>query len=311
MSFADAEHEAFATTLAGIDVPEKLYESLRHETTLAATRLYHRLAEKIAVESMTLLNKKEKQKEKEARALEEAANLPVEEVVRRSFMNAMKKRDGKKFECDKYPNIVDFMSMLRIEVKEPVLRSNASTSNSGVPKNEVSPGGGQGSTKTGASRLRESGVKSSSKGGTEVTGLVSEGWKQRKVEKQRLWQEGQRQRRKSLSFEKMVDCHRQRLSRDLKARDLAWLCKHDILLSNVYVIRQECAAWIADHPGKDEIPWPALLTLGSHSRKHIFAENAVFGPSVLCSLRSFVSKVKWRWVFREAKELPPRALLKK
>jgi len=149
LSFADAEHEAFAKTLAGIDVPEKLYESLRHETTLAATRMYHRLAEKIAVGSMAELNKKEKQKEKEARALEEAAKLPVEEVVRRSFMDAMKKRDGKKFQYDKYPNIVDFMSMLTIELNEPVLRPNASTSSSGVPKNEVSPGGGQGAKKQG------------------------------------------------------------------------------------------------------------------------------------------------------------------
>jgi len=114
-----------------------------------------------------------------------------------------------------------------------------------------------------------------------------------------------------MSFEKMVDCHRQRLSRDLKARDLAWLCRHDVLLSNVHVIRRDHSAWIADHPRENEIPWPGLLTLGSHSRKHIFAEHAISSPLVLGQLRSFISKVKWRWVFRNAKELPPRPLLKK
>ena len=61
-----------------------------------------------------------------------------------------------------------------------------------------------------------------------------------------------------------------RLVRNMRLRDLAWMVRFEELLTNVYVLDTSVpAAVYAYHPCVGELPWPVILSLGSFSKKHI------------------------------------------
>lgn len=72
--------------------------------------------------------------------------------------------------------------------------------------------------------------------------------------------------------------------------DVAWHTREDALCTNLYCLEQVSsdpeAGYEAYHPDSCEVPWPVLLLLGAHSRKHIFERTQNEPPEAWLSTRT-------------------------
>ena len=77
---------------------------------------------------------------------------------------------------------------------------------------------------------------------------------------------------------------------------LNWLLRGDELLDNVYIIRDGIAA----RPLEAELPWYVLLTVATHSRKHIFS-GARLPPAdlIVKGATDLSRKLMWGWKHRD------------
>ena len=141
MAFATSEYEVVAKTLSGTDAPKNLLTDLTLETKELAIKTYRKIVEKLALENHKEAEKRARQQRREKEALEAAAKLPAEEVVRRGLQEMCKKRMGKQFAYDQMPQVVDFGKLLKIDV-DPL--STQTLQSVGTPKNGKSPADGQG-----------------------------------------------------------------------------------------------------------------------------------------------------------------------
>ena len=98
--------------------------------------------------------------------------------------------------------------------------------------------------------------------------LVS-GWHERQLERARCWRE------RLVNAKTLGLAHLKRLLQGLRSIDLAWLLRYDTLLHNVYVLDWVDHRWLADHPCDGDLPWPLILLVASHSKKHIFWSGSV------------------------------------
>jgi hypothetical protein len=110
----------------------------------ACVKCYRAQLRSIAVENLKTMADKKKQKEKEERALEAAALLPVEEVVKRGLKELLKNKPGKKkAQYDTESQVLDFAKFLNISAATgDALRGLGKEQLE--PKNELTPGGGRG-----------------------------------------------------------------------------------------------------------------------------------------------------------------------
>ena len=97
----------------------------------------------------------------------------------------------------------------------------------------------------------------------------------------------------------MVDAHLRRLVRGLDGLLLAWLFRLDELYGNIYMVERGAEGWQAKFPDAGSLPWPVLLLLGSHSRKHIITPGNFRRAELVKSLNDTVSRIKWAWLFRK------------
>lgn len=111
--------------------PPGLFEPLMDEVKIFATKAYKNLVTDAADQAAKTERAKKKQKETTEAALEKAANLTPAEVLHKSFEQFLAR--GKKSEVVSYAKMIDFT------MKPPEV----------VPKNEKSPGVGQGKTSKG------------------------------------------------------------------------------------------------------------------------------------------------------------------
>ena len=76
---------------------------------------------------------------------------------------------------------------------------------------------------------------------------------------------------------------------------LGWMCR-DSLVSNIYIIKDG----VATVPARHEIPWFVLLSLGAHSRKHIFGEKKLPPFSLFRrAAQNMYNKLCWKWRFKD------------
>jgi hypothetical protein len=118
---------------------DELWGEILLDVEHEARQLYLGQVKKVAVDNMQIEEKKKKQKEAEAKALEEAAKLPEAEVWRRGLKEVLGSKKGNKFAYDKLPDVVSFAKLLNLEVKNDVDFASATK-----PKNGLTPGGGRG-----------------------------------------------------------------------------------------------------------------------------------------------------------------------
>lgn len=145
-AFAEEEYAMLKKTLSGTGAPKDLLTNLVNETKTLAITSFRKIVEKLALENQKQEEIRSRQQQKEKDALEAAAKLPAEEVVRRGLQEMCKKRLGKKFEYDKMPQVVEFGKLLKIDV-DPL--STQTFENAQKPKNGVSPAVGQGHNQKG------------------------------------------------------------------------------------------------------------------------------------------------------------------
>lgn len=95
------------------------------------------------------------------------------------------------------------------------------------------------------------------------------------------------------------------------------LCRCSELLNNIYVVEKDGHS-ATKAMLEDALPWPVVLLLGSHSRRHIFARGRQLPmQEVERSCNDFANRVKWRWHFRkrkpeiEAEKLKHKQLVKR
>lgn len=117
--------------------------SFQAEITEACTKCYQHQLRAIATEKLKIEADKAHQREKEDRALQAAALLPVEEVVKRGLKELLKKKSPKKFAYDKESQVLNFAEFLNFDaaVGDEAKAIAQKQLNS---KNELTPGGGRG-----------------------------------------------------------------------------------------------------------------------------------------------------------------------
>ncbi len=80
--------------------------------------------------------------------------------------------------------------------------------------------------------------------------------------------------------------------------DFAWLARYDTLLANMYVV-DDSGHTATQAELLDKLPWPVVLLLGSHSRKHIFSSGRRLSlQETTRSCQDFSNRLKWRWKFK-------------
>jgi hypothetical protein len=103
----------------------------------------------------------------------------------------------------------------------------------------------------------------------------------------------------------------ERLLRGFRLRDVAWLLKSEVLHSSIYILEPLGAEFVAVHPIPGSIPWPALLALGSYSRKFIFGPSR-YNPRVINErLADFGNRLKWQVHLKDAVKSESRPLVKR
>lgn len=78
----------------------------------------------------------------------------------------------------------------------------------------------------------------------------------------------------------------------------AWLCRPDSLAENIYLVGgTPIEAVVIDAA---DVPWPVLLLLGGHSKKHIFHGGGPIqtGP-IMRDVKAFLTKMQWASHFRD------------
>lgn len=107
------------------------------DVKLQAEKVFVQRVKKVAMEQFSVEEKKAKQVALEKKALEAAALLPKEEVLRRGLREVMSKKSGK-FKYDALPHVVQFADILQLDV-DPVPDKVERP-----PKNGSTPGGARG-----------------------------------------------------------------------------------------------------------------------------------------------------------------------
>ena len=80
---------------------------------------------------------------------------------------------------------------------------------------------------------------------------------------------------------------------------LASLARGDQLLQNLYVIEDDTVRY----PHRSELPWYVILTLATHSRKHVFNGQALPpAKSVAQCSRNLFNKFCWAWKHRSSSD---------
>lgn len=82
--------------------------------------------------------------------------------------------------------------------------------------------------------------------------------------------------------------------------NLSWLARGADLKSNVYFVLNGEAGDPVDH----QLPWHVLLTLSTHSRKHVFCSAALPEAKLINKYTANVhNKLCWRWRHRHSAPL--------
>lgn len=83
-----------------------------------------------------------------------------------------------------------------------------------------------------------------------------------------------------------------RMLQGASINDLAWLSRGADLCNNVYSVHGSPS--VAAHPAVGDLPWPVLLLLGSHSRKHLFLRRRALNMrSLHKSINDFTNRILW------------------
>ncbi len=94
----------------------------------------------------------------------------------------------------------------------------------------------------------------------------------------------------------MIDC----MTKGMNMKHWAWLCIGGELLNNLYLVLDKSEA-AAPPVAENEIPWPVLLLLATHSRKHRFLNGALpQAQPYTRAIANLANKVKWAWCFRHS-----------
>lgn len=92
---------------------------------------------------------------------------------------------------------------------------------------------------------------------------------QRERQRKVTWNRAKAEAHKERGWNSRVQLYLGRLVAGMTTRDLAWSVRFTECLRNVYLVDSNPPSQ-GYHPERGELPWPVILALGSHSRKHIF-----------------------------------------
>jgi len=124
----DKEAEALKGTTDLLDLPPGLFSSMTDVMKLEATKIYANQVETAAKHHAAAMEEKQSKKDKEKKVLEEAASLEPKEVLSRAFESFIK---GSKYYGKNRQ--IDYVDMLQVGVKPPVLQVTESRQKMGSP----------------------------------------------------------------------------------------------------------------------------------------------------------------------------------
>ena len=144
LAIASKERDVVNRT-ATDNIRQSFWEEFEDDVIRAASRIYMEQVRKIAGEQLVLEERKDQQKQQAAKALQEAALLPAEEVLRRGLAEVMKRKPKGK-QKNKDQSLIDFSKLLDLNVaavSEAALKKEQPAAKS-EPKNGNSPAAGRG-----------------------------------------------------------------------------------------------------------------------------------------------------------------------
>lgn len=160
-SVAAQENEMMEKLAKGIQAGQAAAPvSFQAEITEACTKCYQHQLRVIATDKLKIEADKARQREKEDRALQAAALLPVDEVVKRGLKELLKKKSPKKFAYDKESQVLDFAEFLNLKAAVGD-EAKAIAQKQLDSKNGPSPGEGRGHNSSSSGPKK---AKSKSKG---------------------------------------------------------------------------------------------------------------------------------------------------
>jgi hypothetical protein len=101
------------------------------------------------------------------------------------------------------------------------------------------------------------------------------------------------------------------MTKGMNLKHWAWLCRGSEMLGNLYLVSDRSVP-AAPPTYEDKLPWPVVLLLATHSRKHRFLSGALpqLQPYVR-GIEDLANKVKWAWRFRHNEPGTRSALCKR
>jgi hypothetical protein len=127
-SISDQYTSSFDATVTGLKLPPGLFSPLDEQVKAEAARVYRLQVESASRKAWAFTEQQDKQKERSAKILSEAAKLTPTEVLGRAFSSFVKKNKNKN---RKNPtDDIDYLAMLAVPVNAPTLVE---------PKNGLSP----------------------------------------------------------------------------------------------------------------------------------------------------------------------------
>jgi hypothetical protein len=129
------------------------------------------------------------------------------------------------------------------------------------------------------------------------------------------WRAQQKSNLRASGDARRIEHHLGRLVRGFRFRDLVWLARREELLNNIYSLSDTSVGLEAFNlDDSDNIPWPVVLLLGSHSKKFIFAPGKLTWKTVHERLGDFSNRVNWiaKWFWSDSvysRPLVPRRVM--